>query len=310
MRVVIDRPAPPRLRAAIDGSAPTWMEVVDIGRDDPRFADEWRRAEVVLHILDPISASDIGEAPDLRLIQKFGSGVNTIDLEAARAHGVSVTNMPGANAPAVAEHTLAMILAALRDLPALHRDTLDATSWPGGPNAATPAAELGSRRVGLVGYGAIARRVETAAQALGADTAHHARDRSRPGWLPLDELLATSDVVSLHLPLTDETSGLIDAARLAAMKPGALLVNTSRGGLVDHDALIERLRDGTLAGACLDVLPDEPLAADHALLDAPNILVTPHVAWLTDETLERCWRRALDNCRRLADGEPLDDQVV
>lgn len=310
MRILLDRPAPGRLRELIDRTAPDWAEVSDLERGDPGFAAHLAEAEVVLHVLDPITAADVRAAPRLRLVQKFGSGVNTIDLDAAREAGVAVTNMPGANAPAVAEHTVGLILAALRNLPTLHAHTVDGTAWPGGAHAAAPGGELGGRQVGLVGYGAIATRVERAVVALGATTVHHARDTTRPGWVPLDDLLASSDVVSLHLPLDATTDGLLDARRLARLAPGALLVNTSRGQLVDHDALLERLAAGALAGACLDVFPDEPMPADHPLLHTPGVIATPHVAWLTDETLARCWERALDNCTRLRDGAPLADRVV
>lgn len=309
VKVLVDRVAPPSLQATIDATAPEWADVVSVSRDDPRFAAALAEAEVVLHVLDPISGGDIDAAPALRLIQKFGTGVNTIDLDAAERAGVAVTNMPGANAPAVAELTVALMLAGLRDLPSLVSGTRAGTAWPGLADDPAPGAELGGRQVGLIGYGAIARRVEVAVQALGAATVHFTPTEGRPGWTPLDELLATSDVVSMHVPLVPDTERLLDASRLAMLKAGALVVNTARGGLIDHAALVEQLDRGHLRGACLDVLPTEPLPAEHPLLRASRVVATPHIGWLTDETLARCWQRALDNCRRLRDGQALVDRV-
>ncbi len=310
MRVLLDRPAPDPLRRLVDATLPPWATFTDVARGDPRFGEELARAEVLLHVLDPVSGADIDAAPVLRLIQKFGTGVNTIDLPAAQRRGIAVTNMPGANAPAVAEMTLGLMIAGLRELPSVHAATVAGTAWPGQPSAPTPGAELGSRRVGVIGFGSIGQRVASAAAALGADVVHHSVRDDRPGWVALDDLLTTSDVISLHLPLTDDTANLLDRRRLALVKQGALLVNTSRGGLVDHEALIEALDRGHLRGACLDVWPEEPLPVAHPLLRARGLVATPHVGWFTDETLERCWRRAIDNCRRLRDGEQLMDRVV
>lgn len=310
MRIMLDRVAPEALRSVVADSLPSWATFVDLARSDPQFGSELHRADVLLHVLDPVSADDIETASALRLIQKFGTGVNTIDLAAARANNVQVTNMPGANAPAVAELTLGLMLAGLRDLPALHNATLAGIAWPGQPEAPAPAAELGGRQVGLVGYGAIAQRVATAAAALGAHVVHHSRRTDRPGWLPLDELLRTSDVISLHLPLDDDTVELLDRTRLSMLRHDALLVNTSRGGLVDHEALLELLENGQLRRACLDVFHLEPLPATDDLLRTRRLIATPHIGWYTEETLERCWHRALDNCERLRDGRPLTDLVA
>lgn len=309
MRILLDRRIPEQLHAHVNATLPPWATFVAAARDDPYFADHLSRAEVLLHILEPITAADLRQARSLRVIQKFGTGVNTIDLDAAARHGIAVTNMPGANAPAVAELTLALILSGLRDLFSLHTGTLDGSAWPGGGGELLPGAELGTCTVGLVGYGAIARRVEIAVRALGASTIHHSTTREREGWVDLDDLLARADIVSLHLPLTAATEGLLDRERLSSMRRGAVLVNTSRGGLIDHVALIDLLRSGHIGAAGLDVFPEEPLPVTHPLLHTERVTVTPHVAWYTSGTLLRCWDRALENCRRLRAGKPLADRV-
>ncbi len=145
---------------------------------------------------------------------------------------------------------------------------------------------------------------------MGADVVHHSRRDDRPGWLPLDELLATSDVVSLHVPLDPSTAGLLDARRLASMKPGSILVNTARGGLVERDALVHALLHGPLGAAALDTFAVEPVPADDPLLRLPNVVLTPHTAWLTSETLERCVVRATQNLVRVADGLDPADRVA
>ncbi len=188
--------------------------------------------EALLHVLEPITAEVMDAAPRLRFIQKLGVGVNTIDLDAARVRGVMVANMPGANAAAVAEMTVGLLLAVLRRVPAVRsRDPrrVGAGRWiPAVPDG---LGEVGGRTVGLVGYGDIARRVAAIVTAMGATVVHHQRTTSAPGWLPLDELLGTADVVSLHVPLTDETRLLLDAPshRSAQAHGGARQHQPGRG---------------------------------------------------------------------------------
>src|SRR6185312_12759911 len=236
----------------------------------------------------------------------MGAGVNTIDVDTATRLHIAVANMPGANAPSVAEGTLLLMLAALRRLPALDRATREGRGWPPDPQLGETVRDIGGCTVGLVGYGNIAKQVETIVAAMGATVLHTStRDDALPGWKPLPELLAASDIVSLHLPLTDDTDGLIDRAALASMKPGAVLVNTSRGAIVDEDALADALRDGRLAAAGLDVFGVEPVPLDHPLLGLDNVVLTPHVTWYTVDTMRRYLVEAVANCRRLRDGQPL-----
>ena len=285
--------------------------VVSPEEDASKFASDLRDAEVLLHILRPVTEEVLAGAPRLRLVQKIGVGVDTIDLEAARRHGVAVANMPGTNTQAVAEAALMLMLASLRNLPGLDRACRAGNGWsPEGEarELRNTLGELCGRTVGLVGAGAVASRLVEPLEALGARVIYTDR-RERPDLgierHGLDHLLEASDVVSLHLPLTPETEGLIDRAALARMKPGAVLVNTARGGLVEEAALVEALASGRLLAAGLDVLTQEPPAPDHPLLSLDNVVLTPHVAWLTQETLTRSFDVALENVRRLRDGQDL-----
>ena len=267
--------------------------------------------DVLWHVLKRCTAEMIAAAPKLRLIQKIGVGVNTIDLDAAKARGIAVCNLPGTNARAVAEMTLALMLAVLRRLP-----RFDAAMRRGeglDPDLQDGIGELGGRTIGLVGYGAIPRVLAPVLIALGCRliyTSRAPRTDALGEWRSLDALLAEADVVSLHLPLTDDTADLIDAAAFARMKLGAVLINTARGGLVDQPALTEALASGRLAGAGLDVFVDEPHDKSEALFHLPNVVLTPHIAWLTTGTFDRSFVLAAENCRRLAAGEPLLHRVV
>jgi phosphoglycerate dehydrogenase-like enzyme len=263
--------------------------------------------------LEPVTAAVIDAALSLRLIQKIGIGINTIDLDAARRRGIAVCNMPGTNTQAVAEMTLLLMLATLRRLAQLVRLTRAGKGWQFEPDLPDELGELSGRTVGLVGFGAVGRRLVPMLQAIGAKVVYTSREPAADSpipFLPLTELLSVVDVLSLHLPLTPDTTGIIDATAFAMMKRSAVLINTARGPLVDEAALFEAVTSGRLRGAGLDVFAREPLSTDHPLLDLPNVVVTPHLAWLTTETLERSLSIITENCRRLGTGEPLLHQVV
>ncbi|WP_233509983.1 2-hydroxyacid dehydrogenase [Actinomadura craniellae] len=281
-------------------------------QDEERFAGLLPDTDVLWHVLRPITAADFDRAPRLRLVQKLGTGVNTIDLDRARAGGVAVANMPGANAQAVAEQALALMLAALRRVVPLDAATRAGRGWPVDTSLPEKMGEIAGRTVGLVGFGSVGRILAPPLAALGATVLHHTPSGgpATPGWRTLDDLLAESDIVSLHLPLTAETDRLIDARRLALMRPGAILVNTARGGVVDQPALVAALRSGHLRAAGLDVFSAEPVDPADPLLRLDNVVVAPHAAWLTLETMERSVRAAAGNCHRLAAGEPLLNRVV
>ena len=244
------------------------------------------------------------------MVHKLGAGVNTIDVDAASRLGIAVANMPGANAASVAEGAVLLMLAALRRLPELDRATRAGAGWPSDPSLGETVRDVGGCTVGLVGYGNIAKRVEVIVTAMGADVLHTSTgDDGHPGWRPLPDLLAACDIVSLHLPLTAETSNLLDASALALMKPSAVVVNTSRGPIIDETALVDALREGRLAAAGLDVFAVEPVPADNPLLSLDNVVLTPHVTWYTADTMRRYLEEAVDNCRRIRDGQDLRNVV-
>jgi phosphoglycerate dehydrogenase-like enzyme len=281
--------------------------------DDSRLAALLPQTEIWLHILKPITAALIERAPRLRLIQKIGVGVNTIDLAAAQARGIAVCNMPGTNTQAVAEAAVMLMLAALRNIAGLDRACRMGQGWAVGGGLQERVGELRGRTVGLVGGGMVPRALVPILQGFGARPLYWSRREHPELGIPrreLPTLLTESDIVSLHLPLVPETERLIDRAALGRMKPGAILVNTARGGLVDEAALVEALQSGHLRAAGLDVFAAEPLPADSPLLALDNVVLMPHVAWLTPETLDRSLDVAIDNMRRLRDGAELRHRIV
>ncbi|MCA3387836.1 MAG: hydroxyacid dehydrogenase [Roseomonas sp.] len=269
--------------------------------------------EVIWHVLRPITAADIAAAPKLRLIQKIGVGVNTIDLEAARARGIAVCNLPGTNSRAVAEMTLLLMLGALRRIAYFDTETRAGRGWSQPPALQDHLFELAGRKVGLVGYGAVPKLLAPILQAMGCKilyTAHAPKPEALGTFLPFEALLAEADVVSLHIPETPDTRGLLNGAAIGRMKPGAVLVNTARGGLVNQAALAAALRSGHLAAAGLDVFAAEPLNPADPLLGLPNVVLAPHVAWLSTGTFARSFSIAAENCQRLASGEALLHRVA
>ena len=259
-----------------------------------------RDADVVLNIrgYTKFSAAVIRECERLRLISIWGTGTDNIDFASTRARGITVTNTPGVNANAVAEHTIALMLAVARRIPSMDAG-VRAGEWPRGL-----LVQLESKTLGIVGLGAIGSRVATLASAfgmtvlastLGADDGRAASIGAR--HVSLDTLLAESDFVSLHWRLSDKTTRHFDRARLSLMKPSAFLINTSRAGLVDRDALFEALRESRIAGAGLDVFHEEPVRGDDPLLKLPNVVLTPHNAGSTPEVIDRGLRQAVENIR-------------
>jgi phosphoglycerate dehydrogenase-like enzyme len=288
-----------------------WLDIRYCAEDDDdAFYQELPDAEVLWHVLRPLSAADLERGRRLRLVHKLGAGVNTIDVEAATRLGIAVANMPGANAPSVAEGAVLLMLAALRRLVTLDRETRAGSGWPTDPSLGETVRDVGACTVGLVGYGNIAHRVEKIVASMGATVLHTStRADGSPCWRPLPDLLGVSDIVSLHLPLTGKTSKLIDRDALATMRNAAVLINTSRGAIVDEAALVDALQSGQLAAAGLDVFAIEPVKPDNPLLALDNVVLTPHVTWYTADTMRRYLAEAVDNCERLRDGRELANVV-
>jgi phosphoglycerate dehydrogenase-like enzyme len=307
MKAVLHYRAGPQLRDRLRSVKTIEIVTVDEA-DDESFRREIGDAEVLLHVLEPVTATMIEGAHKLRLIQKIGVGLNTIDRAAAAARGVKVANMPGTNSAAVAEHTLMLMLAVLRQVVTLDAATRRGTGWKLPPQALERSGEIGGRTVGLLGYGAVSRHLAPVLQALGARVIYHDRVRppdDPPGYVSLESLVSEADILSLHIPLTDETHRLFGADMIAKMKPGAILVNAARGELVEERALATALRNGSLAGAALDVFATEPATPNNPLLQLSNVVVTPHVAWLTPETIDRSLQVVIENVRRLQANQPL-----
>jgi phosphoglycerate dehydrogenase-like enzyme len=314
MKAVLQYRATPGFRAQISAQQNEWLTIAVVDETDkPAFASEMQDADVLLHVLEPVRADTIDAAPRLKLIQKLGVGVDTIDLAAARRRGVAVCNMPGTNTRAVAELTLLLMLATLRRLAELHTQTHQGKGWSLDANSLDNLGELGGRTVGLVGFGAVGKCLTPMLQGIGARVVY-TDVREMPDatarFLPCADLLAAADIVSLHLPLTEQTEGLMNAETLASMKRGAILINAARGGLVDEAALAQALMTGHLRGAGLDVFRAEPVNLDNPLLSLPNVIVTPHLAWFTAETLSRGLGVFGENCRRIRDGEILLNRIV
>ncbi len=241
----------------------------------------------------------LDECPSLRMISIWGTGTDNVDLDACRERGITVTNTPGVNANSVAEHTLALMLAVTRQIPAMDRG-VRAGQWP-----RALLVQLEGKTLGIIGLGAIGRRVATLATAFGMrvlattwgpDDGRAASVGAR--HVALETLLHESDIVSVHLRLNAETTGIINRERLALMKPSSFLINTARGALVDRDALVDTLRERRIAGAGLDVFHDEPIRADDPLLSLENVVLTPHNAGTTQEVIDLGLERAVENVAR------------
>lgn len=313
MQVIWNYDAAPQFHASLTALASDGIDVtVCPESDDARLFELLPQTDVLWHCLRPVDAQLLEAAPRLRLVQKIGVGLNTIDLALAESRGIAVCNMPGTNSRAVAEHALGLMLAVLRQINRFDGDVRAGKGWQWDPQRQDALGEISGRTVGLVGFGGVSRLLAPILEAMGAEVIYTTRhplpndDRHQT----LEQLLAASDIVSLHVPLTEETEKLVNAERLTNMKRGAILINTARGGLVDEAALLDALVDGQLSGAGLDVFAAEPTPADNPLFSLSNVVLSPHVAWLTRETLERSLAVAVDNCRRLEAGGPLLHRVI
>lgn len=241
----------------------------------------------------PMDAATLAALPDLKLIAVTATGTDVVDSRAAREFGIKVANVVGYAGTSVAEHVLMLIFALVRGL-VPHRDAVIDGTWTRSGQFcvfAAPVRDLAMLRLGLVGSGAIAQGVASRARALGMDVVFAARrgGAATEGRLPFEEVLATSDVLSLHCPLTEDTRHLLNRQTLAMMKPGAFLINTARGALIDEEALERALDAGHIGGAGLDVAPVEPPPVDAPILRLArraNVIVTPHAAWSSVQAVE------------------------
>ena len=267
-------------------------------------------AEIVFLNKTPVDASVFEQCKKLRMIGVLATGYNIVDIAAAKAHGVTVCNVPGYSTGAVAQMTFALLLEMTQHV-GEHSHAVHAGQWQSCPDFCfwnAPLTELAGKTLGIVGYGAIGQAVGRIAQAFGMQllvTARHEKPVPEgAAFVTLEELLTRADVVTLHCPQTAENLHMIDAAALAKLKDGALLLNTARGGLIDEQAVADALKSGKLAGYGADVVSKEPIAADNPLLTAPNCYLTPHIAWAPKETRLRLHHIAAENLRAFLNGTP------
>ncbi len=280
------------------GSCRTPEEVLALTRD----------ADAILNCYAPMPAGVIDHLERCRIIARYGIGVDTVDMAAATRKGIAVTNVPEYCIDEVSDHALALLLSWARKVIVADR-AVHSGSWQLADVA--PIRRLRGQTLGLIGLGKIALRLAGKAQALGLEVVgtdpYVPAEKVTPlgiTHLARDEVLARSDFVSLHAPLTPETRGMFDGAAFAAMKPTALIINTARGPLIDADALAEALAAGVLAGAALDVVPVEPLPMDSPLRALPNVILTPHISYYSEESLADLQQQAVDEVMRALRGEP------
>ncbi len=302
--LIIDSPALARLRAATDVEVALW---------DTRPAGEAELLErisnshtvICMRCSSHFSCHIIDSSPELRYIARWGPGVDNIDLDAAGRMKITVTNTPDTATNAVAEHCLALMLAVARRVPELDA-RVRAGEWPRGL-----LTQLSGKTLGIVGTGLIGKRLARIAQGIGMNVIAWTRPpdeewaaANQIAYAELPVLLRESDVISLHLRLSDETRNIIGSDEFAIMKPTAILINVARGGLIDENALADALRDGSIASAGLDTFRDEPLATDSKLRDLPNAIFSPHTAGTTAEALTASLEMVVDNTLQFMAGNP------
>jgi len=267
---------------------------------------EGQGADIVI-VRAPIPTAFFSDAPQLRAAVRHGAGLDMIPYNEATAAGVLIANVPGVNAPTVAEHVFMVTLALLRQFRPMDRD-LRAKGWTTGRAHSDHASDLGGKVLGIIGMGNVGQAISRIGKyGFGLDVVANSRtSASLPNdvrFLSVDDLVATADVVVLCCPLTPETTGLMNKDRIDRMKPGAILVNVSRGPVVDDDALIAALTEGRIRGAALDVFLTQPLPANHPYLHLDNVIVTPHLAGLTEESMKRMGLGAAEEVLRILKGE-------
>jgi len=296
-----------------------WNEVSRLGdfdchdRTDPgQVVARAQDADIVLTNKTPLSAASIAALPKLKFVGVLATGYNIVDVKAARARGIPVSNIPIYGTDTVAEYVIALMLNFYRQ-PQLHSDLVKRGEWGKAGDWSfwrTPLSEAAGRTMGIVGFGRIGRRLGELAAAFKmkvlANDVYHGNPPSYPfEWRDIPDLFAEADVISLHCNLTPENTGMVNQALLARMKPGGYLINTSRGPLVNEPDLATALREGRIAGAALDVVCEEPVPDNSPLLSAPNLTMTPHIAWAALESRRRLMQVTAENVAAFLAGKPI-----
>lgn len=270
-------------------------------------------AEVVLINKTPITAAVMDACPKLKLVCVEATGYNVVDCDAAKERGITVCNVPAYSTNCVAQFTFALLLEICCRV-GLHNESVHQGDWCRNPDFCywlTPQMELAGKTIGIIGFGQIGRAVGRIAKAFGMQVLAYNRSRCAEGealgeYVDLDTLLSRSDIVSLHCPLTEVTKELINAATIAKMKDGAILLNTARGGLIKEADLADALKAGKLKAFAADVVSVEPITADNPLLTAPNCILTPHMAWAPVEARQRIINITVQNIQGYLDGKPVN----
>lgn len=269
-------------------------------------------ADIILTNKVPLSAEALGQLSNLKFVSVLATGYNIIDTAACAARGIPVSNVPVYSTDAVAEFVFSLILDFAKR-PAFHSELAMSGAWESCPDFCfwenPHFRELAGKTIGIIGFGRIGQRVGALASAFKMNILAHSRSRSAEtafpfAWASIDEILKSSDFISLHCPLTPETHGLISAASLAKMKPTAFLVNTARGSLIDEQALADALNSGLIAGAACDVVSAEPILPTNPLLRAKNLTLTPHIAWAAIEARQRLMAITATNITAFLAGKP------
>lgn len=290
------------------GARLVWTDAYPSNDEVVRVIGENNPDALIIRLIDGLTDAHLALAPALKLIAKHGVGTNDIDVAAARARNIPVLMATGANAHSVAEHALGLIFALVKDFAAQDRH-VRAGRWD---KKLYKGRELRGQRLGLVGFGLIGQTLARMLEPVGVIVSAYDPYAPDSAFLPgveratdLDHLLATSDIVSLHTPLTEATRGLLDARRIAQTKPGAILINTARGEVVDEPALIQALTSGHLAAAGLDSFSEEP-PKSSPLWDLPNVILTPHVAGVTEDSKRAVSTVTAQNVLRILNGQSVD----
>lgn len=301
----------PRVILRRPGFEHAWVEHAETPAE--RIAERLQGATIAISNKVRVTAEAIASTPTLRLIAVAATGTDSVDVAACRERGIAVTNVRDYGKHSVSEHVLMLMLAASRNLPAYQRRVAEG-AWQQSPRfylGDFPIRDLAGKTLGIVGRGVLGQATGRLGRALEMRVLfaeHKGAAETRPGYAPFAEVLAQADFLSLHCPLTPETLGLIGAAELGAMKPGAMLINTARGRLIDEAALVAALKERRIAAAAVDVLSEEPPVNGNLLLEPgiPNLIVTPHIAWASAEAKQRLADELIDVVEAWERGESLN----
>jgi len=298
----------------------SWKDVEAFGEltvhkftEEPDILSRSRGAEIILTNKTPLTAETLEQLPDLKYIGVLATGFNVVDIEAARSRGIPVTNIPTYGTDSVAQFVMALLLELCHHV-AHHSDAVRDGAWKRAGQFCFwdfPLIELAGRTMGIIGFGRIGRRVGELAHAFGMKVLAADVYRDNPPdfpfeWAEIPEVFAKADVVSLHCPQTADNVEMVNRDLLERMKPSAFLINTSRGGLIQEADLAAALEAGTLAGAACDVVSAEPIKDDNPLLSAPNMILTPHIAWATLSARQRLMKTTAENIGAFLEGSPIN----